>query len=152
MNHDRIAYYTSKITSESMTGVICTMYEMFLEYLDEAVEKNDIELDACRKASRVLEHLKDSLDFSYDISSNLFSLYDYCQREISRAMYLNEKEPLQNAKKVMKELSEAFSEVHKQDSGGAAMSNSQQITAGLTYGRNDLSEVMSGDNNRGFLA
>lgn len=152
MNHDRIAYYTSKITSESMTGVICTMYEMFLEYLQEAMEKDDVDLDTCRKASRVLEHFKDSLDFSYEISSNLFSLYDYCQREISRAMYLNDKEPLQNARKIMSELSEAFAEVHKQDSSGAAMSNSQQVTAGLTYGRNDLSEVMSGDNNRGFLA
>lgn len=152
MNEEKINYYTSKITSGSMTSIVCTMFEIFFEYTDEAKAGEDINIAAIRKASTVIEHLKDSLNFDYEISKNLFSLYDFCQRMLAKSTYTNDKTHIDTAIKIMKELHISFIEVDKQDSNGAAMKNSQQVTAGLTYGRNDLNEVMNNSDNRGFLA
>lgn len=152
MKEERKNYYKSKITTDSMTGIICTMYEMFLEYLQESFDGESPDKDSLRNASKVLEHFKNALDFNYEISGNLYALYDFCERQLSKAMYLNSTEPLDSVKKIMSELGEAFAEVDKQDNSGSAMKNSQTITAGLTYGRNELNETMDNNSNRGFLA
>lgn len=152
MKEDRKSYYKSKITSSNMTGIICTMFEMFDEYLKDAKVGNSVDLNEVRNANRVLEHLKDALNFDYEISANLFALYDFCQRLLSKAMYTNDPTHLETAGRIMKELHESFIEVEKQDKSGAAMNNSQHVTAGMTYGRNDVTEVIDNNRNRGFLA
>lgn len=153
MKKDRIEYFTGKLTSGNMVGIICTMYEIFFEYIEEAKSGDSINLEAVRKANKVLDHLREALDFKFDISYELFSIYDYCQRQLSKAMYKNEKEPLEHATKLIKKLYEAFVVVEKEvGSPDSAMQNSQQVTAGMTYGRNDLNEVIDNNNNRGFLA
>ncbi len=136
-----------------MTNIVCTMYEIFFEYLGEAVLEDGIDKKAIRNASKVLEHLKDSLNFEYDISSNLFSLYDFCERQLAKALYTNNPNELSAARKIMGELQESFKEVDKQDNSGAAMQHSQQISAGLTYGKTDVTETLDdAGSNRGFLA
>ena len=145
MTQDRIAYYTSRFTSESMTGIICAMYELCIEYIEEADTSGSVNCESARRASKVLSHFKDVLDFSYEISGNLFALYDFCERQIAKAMYTNDPQYLLVAKHIIEELKEAFYEVNKQDTSGSAMKNSQQITAGVTYGRSDLTEMMDVD-------
>ena len=51
-------------------------------------------------------------------------------------------------------LLESFEEVARQDESGPVMENTQQIYAGLTYGKDSLNEVfLQGDeNSRGFRA
>lgn len=153
MEKDRISYYTSRITSESMTGIIVTMYEIFFEYIEEANCEGKVDPESIRQASKVLNHLKNALNFEYDISANLFSLYDFCERQLAKAMYTNNSENITPAKKVMKELYESFVEVNKQSNSDVAMQNSQHVSAGLTYGKKDLNEVVNTDgSNRGFFA
>ena len=55
-------------------------------------------------------------------------------------------------REVMTKLKEAFEEVAKQDTSGPLMENTQQVYAGLTYGKGSLNEVLiSGDEyNRGY--
>lgn len=151
MTDDRKAYYKARFTQSSMTGIIVAMYELFFEYIDEAKKESSVDLENARNAARVISHLMDALDFKYEISINLFRLYDFCSREISKAMYKNDSGYLERPRFIMKELYGSFVEVDKQDNSGAAMSNSQKISAGMTYGRTDITEVMDNDNNRGFL-
>ena len=56
--------------------------------------------------------------------------------------------------KVMESLHSAFAEVAKQDTSGAVMQNTQQVYAGLTYGKGRLNEVFMNGNeqSRGFMA
>lgn len=152
MNKDRVEYFTSKISSGSMTSIICTMFEIFFEYTKESKTENGVDLEGIRKADKVIIHFKNALDFKYEISNNLFALYDYCDRLLSKAMYTNQIKYIEEAETIMKELQEVFIEVDKQSDNNPVMSNSQQVTAGLTYGKNDLSEVLNNDANRGFLA
>ena len=150
MNKDRIAYYTGKITSQSMTGIICTMYEIFFEYLEDC--RGDIDVLNIRRASRVLLHLKDSLDFRYKISYELLSVYDYCDRLLSKAVYTNKYMYIEEAIRLVDKLYTGFLEVNRQDRSRCAMSNSQRMEAGFTYGRTDVNEFLTGSDNRGFLA
>lgn len=152
MNKEKVEYFTSKISSGSMTSIICTMYEIFFEYTKDAKLEGGVDLDSIRRADKVIVHLKNALDFKYEISNNLFSLYDYCDRLLSKAMYTNQQKHIEEAESIMRDLYESFLEVDKQSDSNPVMSNSQQVTAGLTYGKNDLSEVLNNDGNRGFLA
>lgn len=54
----------------------------------------------------------------------------------------------------MESLHSAFEEVAKQDTSGAVMQNTQQVYAGLTYGKGKLNEVFMNGNerSRGFMA
>ena len=151
MTEERIAYFTRKITESNRSGIIVAMYEIFFEYLDESTGDKGVLVGPVRKAGTVLEHLKDALDFSYEISNNLFALYDFCQRMLAKAIYKNSAEPLDIARKIMSELYESFVEVAKTDTSETMMKSTQKVTAGMTYGRNSLTETVN-DNNRGFLA
>lgn len=151
MTDERKAYYKTRITESSMTEIIVVMYEIMFDYLEEATDGEFVNRESARNAARVLGHLMDSLDFRYEISANLYALYDFCSREISKSIYKNDSEHFAVVKRIMKSLYESFVEVAKQDTSGAAMSNSQKVKAGITYGRSDVNEILEGDSNRGFL-
>ena len=55
-------------------------------------------------------------------------------------------------REVMGKLKEAFMEVAKQDHSAPVMKNTQQVYAGLTYGKGSLNEVLltGNDANRGY--
>ena len=61
-------------------------------------------------------------------------------------------EPLENAEIVLKPLGEAFSEVAKQDTSPSLMEHTQQLYAGLTYGKGTLNETLLSGNSRGYKA
>jgi flagellar protein FliS len=151
--------FTRRITQANKTELIVILYDMFFAYLDEAktgyengLRGTDESLDAIRHASLVLEHLKDDLNFRYEISGNLFSIYDFCQRELAKCIYQAKPDGLFVAEDLMKRLYGSFKEVAKADTSAPLMKNTQKVTAGLTYGRNDVSEVSLSDSSRGFYA
>jgi flagellar protein FliS len=58
-----------------------------------------------------------------------------------------------DAERVMRGLYTSFEEVAKRDKSEPLMHNTQQVFAGMTYGRTSLNENLSeADSNRGFLA
>ena len=105
-----------------------------------------------RKAQNVLDELMGSLNFAYEMSNNLYSLYMFCKNELARVLYENRLEGLEEAEKIMRRLYHSFAEAAKSDTSAPIMSNTQQIYAGMTYGRNQLNENdMNYDNQRGFF-
>ena len=58
----------------------------------------------------------------------------------------------ETVREVMGKLKEAFQEVAKQDYSAPVMKNTQQVYAGLTYGKGSLNEVLltGNDSNRGY--
>ena len=112
-------------------------------------------LDSLRHACLVLEHLKDDLDFRSDrkLCEGLFSIYDYCQRQIARSLYQNNTDGVTQARKLMSELRTSFVEVAKEDRSEPLLDNRDNRVAGYTYGRTDVTETSTNyDPNRGFLA
>ena len=62
-----------------------------------------------------------------------------------------EKENLEHIRLVIGELQKAYKKIENQDVSGPVMGNTQTVYAGLTYGRNTLTEnITDPASNRGF--
>lgn len=157
MNRENIAIFTRRITNGNRSEIISVLFDMIVVDLNDAKEginNHDQEeyMEALRHAGEVLEHLQAALNFNYDISKNLYSLYDYAKRAIAKSMYSGRDEGILEAREVIIPLKEAFEEVAKNDDSAPLMSNTQKVAAGITYGRSDVNEAIESDGNRGFLA
>ena len=94
-----------------------------------------------------------SLNFKYEPAPALLSLCGYCLRKLTAAELKRSEEPLGEAEKVIIPLKNAFQQIAGKNSAGPVMNNSQTVYAGLTYGRNTLTENMADQGaNRGMLA
>lgn len=150
--------FTLRITQANKTEMIVILYEMILVYLkdaEEALERNQIAefREALRKVRGCLGELVSSLNMDYSLAARLLSLYLYCNRELMRADIHKEREPLCHVRSVVEKLRDSYKELAKQDTSEPVMKNSQTVYAGLTYGRNSLSEDMADQGtNRGFRA
>lgn len=138
--------------------MIVIIYDIYFAYIEDAKcayeEKNhDAYKEAIRKAQNVLNELIHALDFSYELSKNLYQLYVYCKNSLSRSMYENRIDGICDTEVVMNKLYRSFEAVAKLDSSKPLMQNTQQVYAGMTYGRTCLNENITNTNsNRGFLA
>lgn len=149
--------FTRRLSQCNSGGMILIIYEICFAYMEDAKKayeqgRHDEMKAAIRKAQNVLDELVGSLNFAYEISSNLYVLYVFCKNELARTLYENRMDGLEEADKVMRRLYHSFAEAAKQDTSAPIMSNTQQIYAGMTYGRNQLNENdMDYDRQRGFF-
>lgn len=150
--------FTLRISQANKTQLITILYEMVLLYVDEAEEaitnNNKTEFkQSIQKIRGCMNELTSSLNFEYELAQNLLQLYLYINRELVKASGHFEKENLENVRTVVEKLRDAYAELEKQDISGPVMGNAQTVYAGLTYGRNTLTESVAGaGSNRGFLA
>ncbi len=158
MTKDQKRIFTERITSSNRTGIIAVLFDIFDVYVSDAEKAFELnEYDSFKKsvkaAEEVIVHLKNDLDFKYEIAGNLYELYDYCLRCLSSAVYRFSVSDLSDVKKVMSELGEAFSELAKADDSKPIMQNAEKIVYGMTYGKNDINETaVAAGSSRGFLA
>lgn len=137
--------FALRITQANKTTLSVILYEMLLQYIEDAAkahEDNNRESFryAIQRAQSCNHELTESLHLEYGLAKNLLGLYVYVAKELARADCKNELQPLNHAKMVILNLHEAYSQVSKDDKSSALMDNTQTIYAGLTYGRNDLTE------------
>lgn len=148
--------FTLKITQANKTQLVVILYEMLLTYIEEACDAHEKEdrdgfRDGIRKARGCLKELMTSLHFEYEPAMNLLQLYLYANKELARADIRNSVEELEHVKKIMVKLHEAYEKISGQDTSGPVMSNTQTVYAGLTYGKNTLTESLADQgSNRGF--
>lgn len=148
--------FTLKITQANKSQLVVILYEMLLTYIEEAgnaYKKEDRNgfRDGIRKARGCLNELMASLHFEYEPALNLLQLYLYINRELARADIRNSEDELKHVKKIVEKLHNAYEKISEQDTSGPIMSNAQTVYAGLTYGKNTLTESLSDQgSNRGF--
>ncbi|SFH76448.1 flagellar protein FliS [Pseudobutyrivibrio sp. OR37] len=158
MNKDKISAFTLKIASSNGLGLISILYDIYEEYESDALENfeaGQVEeaIAALKKCSLVVNHLQKDLNFNYKVSGNLYALYDYVQRNVSKSIYKANSEGLIEAKRVMDELGNAFEQIAKEDDSAPLMRNTQSVIAGMTYGKGSLNEdILGNQSSRGFWA
>lgn len=148
--------FTLRITQANPTELVVILYEMLLGYLEDAEEAagNDMQLfhDAARKARGCLNELMGSLHMEYEPAPALMQLYMYCIRRLAMGEQRRHMGPLEEIRRVVEPLRDAYRQLAAQNSAGPVMRNSQTVYAGLTYGRNTLTENMADQGaNRGML-
>jgi flagellar protein FliS len=105
-------------------------------------------------AQKYVTELQASLDFHYSVSYDLMSLYLFVNKRIITAIIRREPSTLNTAESIMKKLLVGFEGVSRADKRGPVMRNTQQLYAGLTYGKGHLNEtyIDPSNKNRGFIA
>lgn len=157
MKQDQVQDFTRKISQSNRSGLIVVIYEIALTYLEDAEEclrAGDYEgfKEGTQKAQRSVDELMRTLDFQYPIARNLYALYVFAKESIVKAVIRKRDAELHDAKAVLQNLHEAFSEAARCDQTEPLMQNTQQVYAGMTYGRNNLTETFQEPASRGFFA
>lgn len=153
--------FTLRITQANPTELVVILYEMTLCYLEDAKEalkteelsEESVFHDALRKARGCLKELMCSLNLQYDPAPELMRLYLFCLRRLARGEVLRDTALLDEVRRVIEPLSSAYRQIAGQNTAGPVMNHTQTVYAGLTYGRNTLTENMADQStNRGILA
>jgi flagellar protein FliS len=159
MKKEAIQVFATRVTQASKSDLIVILYEMILTEIAEArdaYEIKDLETfdKELKKAQKYVNELIVPLDFHYAISYDLISLYLYINKRIITAIIKRNPVSLDSAESVLKKLLIGFEGVCKEDHSGPMMRNTQQLYAGLTYGRGKLNETYINPDNRsrGFIA
>ncbi len=156
MTREERQQFTLRITQANSTGLVVILYEMLLCYLRDARESleagEEQELHAAaRKARGCLNELLASLRPAYEPAPALRQLYLFCIRRLALAEAKRDEAILREIENVICPLHQAYAEVAPQNDAGSVMENSQTVYAGLTYGRNTLTENMADQGaNRGM--
>ncbi len=157
MKQEQIRDFTRRISQSNRSELVVVIYDIIFAYIKDAKEgllAGDYESfrTALAKAQKGVEELVQSLDFRYEISGNLYSLYIFAKEAMAKAVIKKDLEELAGAEAVLMNLYEAFLEAAKQDHSNPLMQNTQQVYAGITYGRNNLTETFQEPASRGFFA
>jgi flagellar protein FliS len=155
MTKEEIQEYTLRITRANRSELIVIVYDLALGYIDEAIKAFDAgdHGSFClnsRYANKCVGDLLEALDFNYEPAYPLMRLYVFISKQISFAPIKKDKEPLIVAKRLLSKLRKSFVDIAAQDHSEPLMSNTQDVYAGLTYGKGSLNENIEGSSNRGF--
>ena len=143
MTRDEINQFSKRIAQSNKTQLVVVTYEIIVNYLDTAVE-SDSDRDYIynlQKAQQFLNNLTSALDYSYEISYDLLSLYSYANRCITMSIAKKENCDLDMVKNMMLKLKESFDKISREDESGSVMKNADTVYAGITYGKGSLNEM-----------
>ena len=138
MTKEQIKEYTARVAQANRTELVVIIYELLLDEIQEGNKQyqagnTDAGEKQIRKAQGYLQELLGSLDFRYEIALQLRQLYRYVNEQLIATLV------------VIRGLMESFEQVAKEDHSGPVMEHSQQLYAGLTYGKGTLNEVSLGE-------
>lgn len=159
MDSTMVKDFQTKIVNADRGQLIIISYEMLIAQIEDAIMQIEKEKEtefsrSMVKAHRILRELSSNLDFKYDIAKDLMSIYIYINKKFIDASIKCNKEPLDEAKRILAILLNGWKEADKQDSiNKPLIENGQKVYAGLTYGKGTLNEmVYDGNTSRGFRA
>ncbi len=157
MEKEQITDFTRRIVQSNRSELTVINYEIIFAYLSDAKTAHEKQQwdefkKALRKAQNSINELINTLNFSYEISKNLYQIYVFCRDMLSVSMYKRSMEEMNDAERLLKKLYQGFLEAAKTDTSAPLMKNTQQVYAGYTYGKNDLVENYKElDKSRGFF-
>lgn len=156
MKKELVKEFQTRIVNAGRGELLIINYEMLLAQIDdalEAIESNDQNEfgKAMVNAHKLLRELSSGLDFSYEISKELMSIYIYINKLFINASIHEEAKSLEEASKILNVLLTGW-KLTDNTADEPVISNGQKVYAGLTYGRDNLNETVDIQANRGFRA
>ncbi len=150
--------FTLKISQANKTQMITIIYEMVMDYLEEAIDeigigKKDAASRSLSNAQNCIDELIRSLNLEYELARNLHQIYIFSKKELIAAGATYSIHRIWRVLKNFRSLHEAYRELEKFDNSQQLMGNTQQVYAGLTYGKYSLNEdIRAVSMNRGLMA
>lgn len=165
MKSESIKAYSYRISQASPVELVIIMYDMAIEYLNDAIaalEENESKTAVQRQelfrrnlkyAKRVIDQMEADLDMQYEVSEELLKLYRIMDRYLIKASAEKNIQLVEAVISMLSKLRKSFYEISMKDTSEPVMKNTQQVYAGLTYSNAGSSNEYSQDtvNNRGFM-
>lgn len=142
----------SNIANASQGELLCITYKLFMDHMKKAMDKTGIDKEKhVETGIEIIKHLAENLNFEVAISSELFQIYVYVQKLLINYKY--EKDNLKEAYNLIQIIYKGYEVIVEQEvSRKPAMQNTENIYAGITYGKGTLNEMTMPNTNRGFKA
>lgn len=99
-------------TPEELTLMLYNGCLKFMSIAKTAMEEKNIQEknDNLQKAQAIVAELEGSLDMKYDISKNLWQLYDFVMDRLVNANIKNDKQALEDARAIITDLRDTWKE------------------------------------------
>lgn len=158
MTQEKKQEFTRRLSCCNRGEMVVIMYDILYAYLEDAEgarAAGDYEgfKQAARNAQQVMRRLMEDLDFSYPIAGELHEEYRYAAYLLEMAVCKYTEQAISDVRRVMDPLYEGFRGAAAQDASEPLMQHTQQVVAGMTYGKGSLNETVEGsESSRGFLA
>lgn len=159
MTKESVSSYTMQISQANASQLLCIAYSLWEEFADEAMQafadgKSEEYKQLLKKLQRVNQEIITMLNHENLCARNVRALHFFANRKIVESMLKKEPVELERVKAMIVKLHAAFTEVSRKDTDAPIMANTQQVYAGLTYGKGTLNESADpmGQAGRGFLA
>lgn len=159
MEKEKIQEYSARVIQANRGELLVVVYDILSEELREAVQFLVQEKDASYKtalhnAQKFLQELMVTLDFQYKVSFELLSLYKYINKVIAEAQWKKDKNELEGCVEIIDKLRSSYAQLAVDSKEKPMMANAEKVYAGLTYGKNSLSEVSVDESGgrRGYYA
>ena len=155
MTKENKQMFTRRITQANRTQLVVILYEMLLVYLEDAESAYTAEdkqefVRNLELARDCISEMRAGLNFEYELSKNLFSIYCFADRELASDIFGEKTENIDALKAIFTKLRDAYATVSEQDHTAPLMDNIQDVYAGLTYGKDDVNESLNYDTGRGY--
>ena len=145
---------TSRIVNASEIELVCITYEMFFEAIEKAIEAPvEARQEEIGRARAVLMVLTENLNFEAGIASDLFKLYVYVQNLLINDYQKDSK--LREAYELIEMLYRGYKGLLERgivEGHEPVIANAEHVVAGMTYGRDDVDEMVIDSKYRGFNA
>lgn len=131
-NKQAQSYLEMKVKTASPIQLVIMLYDKAIVCLNTAIElinKKSIKYDVINnniiRAQDIISELMLSLDFELggEIAQNLFSIYDYCMKQMIEGNIKKDSNLLTDVVKILSELRSAWAELEKKDTSKKSIQN-----------------------------
>lgn len=147
--------YAARIASASRVELIVINFDLIMDYLREAKENSENGhsfVFNIGKSREFLREMKLALNMDYEISKEYHAAYTDIDRLIAGYLFSKSDETYEKIVDILTEFRDAWANVDDDDTS-PVMSNTEQMYAGLTYGKDGkLTEYVDICSDRGFKA
>lgn len=150
MTREAIQSYSLRVAQANQSELTVITFEVFIDYINDAIENHEAgsidEYVFCLgKARAFLSEIMAALNYENEVSFRLIKIYEYIYRTLVRLKTEPDMELLNRIKGMMNTLLQGYREVAAKDNSKGISEKSQQVYAGLTYGRGYLNETCQGE-------
>lgn len=119
LNNPYVQYKQSSVMTASPGELILMLYDGAIKFIKQAktyIDQNDLPKahKSILRAENIIAELMADLDPDYDISNNLYSLYEFINDTLVRANIKKDKELLDQSLALLNDMRDTWDEVVKQ--------------------------------------
>lgn len=155
MDREAIKTYSYRISQATRSELVVIVYDIIRDYLKDAVSTSDnaVFKEKLHMAMRGIDQLITGLDMQYELSGNLYVLYNYMKRTLIGAQVSYDKNVVNSIYDMLGQLRQSFYEVSRQDNSAPLMKNIEKVYSGLTYSKYGAGNETASDTliNRGYM-